>query len=271
MITLTDREFDDITGYIRSIYGINLEKKRPLIEGRLGFYIHSLGYDNYTDYFEFVKNDPTRRELENLVNRLTTNHTYFMREEEHFEFLEKTVLPWVSDTLRDHDLRLWSAGCSTGQEPYTISMVTIDYFAARTGVSNTVILGSDISERALSVAREGVYTEEELIHLPDKWRSKYFLKLSDDSWKVLPVLRNNVEYKYINLLDPFQVKKPFHTIFCRNVMIYFDNPTKELIINKMYDAMMPGGYLFIGHSESLSALEHRFEYVSPSIYRKSMS
>jgi chemotaxis protein methyltransferase CheR len=194
-----------------------------------------------------------------------------MREEEHFSFMEKTVLPWIANTLGEHDLRLWSAGCSSGQEPYTISMVVLDYFAAHPGAGNTVILGSDISERALGVARDGVYSDEELTQLPDKWRSKYFTKQQGNTWKVTQQLRNNVEYKNINLLDPFHVKKPFQTIFCRNVMIYFDNPTKEHIINKMYDAMIPGAYLFIGHSESLSALEHRFEYVSPSIYRKSTS
>jgi chemotaxis protein methyltransferase CheR len=268
MIELTDREFKDIAEYIRSNYGVNLEKKRPLIEGRLGFYVHSLGYENYSDYFEFAKNEPTHREIENLVNRLTTNHTYFMREEEHFDFFAQTVLPWISDTLADRDLRIWSAGCSSGQEPYTISMVILDYFASLSGTSNTVILGSDISERALGLAREGIYTEEELTHLPDKWRSQYFLRQEDGRWKVAPDLRKNVEYKYINLLDSFRIKKPFHTVFCRNVMIYFDNPTKEQIISKMYDVMLPGGYLFIGHSESLSALNHQFKYISPSIYRK---
>jgi chemotaxis protein methyltransferase CheR len=268
MIELSDQEFTDITEYIRSIYGVNLEKKRPLIEGRLGFYISSLGFDKYSDYFEYAKGDPSHQELDNLVNRLTTNHTYFMREEEHFDFFGGVVLPWIVNTIGEHDLRIWSAGCSSGQEPYTLSMVLLDYFAANPGGFSTVILGSDISERALNIAREGVYSDEELRQLPGKWLSKYFIRQQDKTSRVTPPLRKNVEYKNINLLEPFQVKKPFQAIFCRNVMIYFDNKTKEQVIGKMYDAMIPGGYLFIGHSESLSALEHRFSYISPSIYRK---
>jgi chemotaxis protein methyltransferase CheR len=271
MIALTDSEFLEISNYIRKYYGVNLEKKRLLIEGRLGFYIHSLGFTSYREYFEYIKNDPTHQELANLLNRLTTNHTYFMREESHFEFYLKRVLPWVDEELHERDLRVWSAGCSSGQEPYTLAIITLNYLASKPHTWDSVILASDISERALCVARNGVYPKEELNALPTQWRNKWFEKCDDKSMRVTDELRANVAFKRANLMNPFQIKKPFHCIFCRNVMIYFDNATKETLMKKIYDALLPGGYFLIGHSESLSAIENRFTYISPSVYRKPLN
>ncbi|MDR2157627.1 MAG: protein-glutamate O-methyltransferase CheR [Clostridiales Family XIII bacterium] len=268
MIAMTDSEFLEISGYIRKHYGVNLERKRPLIEGRLGFYIDSSGYASYKDYFEYMKNDPTHRELANFLNRLTTNHTFFLREEEHFDFYGRTVLPWIEHELNDRDLRVWSAGCSTGQEPYTLAIVTQNYIGARASEWDSVILASDISDKALTTARDGIYPAEELASVPDEWRRKYFTMHDRYSFKVTPDLRNKVAFKNFNLIEPFSVKKPFHAIFCKNVMIYFDSDTKSALVNKFYDALCDGGYFFIGHSESLSMLEHRFQYVNPSIYRK---
>ncbi|MDR1028437.1 MAG: protein-glutamate O-methyltransferase CheR [Clostridiales Family XIII bacterium] len=265
---MTDAEFLEISEYIRVHYGVNLKKKRALIEGRLGFYVDSKGYRSYKEYFEFMKNDPTHRELANLLNRLTTNHTYFMREKEHFVFYERSVLPWIEHELNDRDLRVWSAGCSSGQEPYTLSIFTQNYLGARASDWDATILATDISDKALTTAKNGVYPAEELSTMPDEWRRKYFTMHDDYSFKVTPYLREKVAFKNLNLLDPFNVKKPFHAIFCRNVMIYFDNDTKTTLIDKFYDALRDGGFFFTGHSESLTALEHRFKYVSPSIYRK---
>jgi chemotaxis protein methyltransferase CheR len=254
---------------MRTHYGVNLEKKRPLVEGRLGFYISSLGYATYQEYFDYALNSPATGELGNLLNRLTTNHTFFMREHEHFDYYRDVILPWISEGLGDKDLRVWSAGCSSGQEPYTISMVTIDYLRAHHayGWDNT-ILASDISDRALRLANAGTYSAEDLDSMPEEWVTNYFTKTPEGYFKITPELRRSVALKRINLIDDFNFKAPFHAIFCRNVMIYFDTDTKTRIVNKMYDVLRPGGYLLIGHSESLSTLEHKFEYVSPSIYKK---
>jgi chemotaxis protein methyltransferase CheR len=266
--SLTDAEFHEISEYIKENYGVNLQKKRLLIEGRLGFYISSLGFDNYHDYFKYVKDDPTHQELANLLNRLTTNHTFFMREEKHFEFYRDQVLPWVNTELGDTDLRAWSAGCSSGQEPYTLSIFTLNYLSEKRKKMDSVILATDISESALAYAREGVYPEDELNTLPEAWRDKWFDRINEHSFRVNKTLRANVAYKRLNLLDPFDVRKPFHIIICRNVMIYFDNQTRTRLVAKFHDALKPGGYLFIGHSESLSTLDNAFDYVKPSIYRK---
>jgi chemotaxis protein methyltransferase CheR len=191
-----------------------------------------------------------------------------MREEKHFEFYRSTVLPWVSGELNATDLRVWSAGCSSGQEPYTLSIVTLDYLDENGLALDSVILATDISESALAYGGEGIYPAEELSTLPGTWRDAWFERAGADSFRVNARLRANVAFKRANLLEPFDVKRPFHFIMCRNVMIYFDNDTKSRIVEKFYDALIPGGYFIIGHSESLSVIENEFSYVKPSIYRK---
>jgi chemotaxis protein methyltransferase CheR len=268
MTPLTDAEFHEISDYINRNYGVSLKKKRLLIEGRLGGYIKSLGFDNYHDYFKYMKDDATNRELANLLNRLTTNHTFFLREERHFEFYTSTVLPWIEDALGDYDLRVWSAGCSSGQEPYTLSIVTLNYLKERGLKRDSVILATDISESALAYGSRGVYPANELEMLPGAWKDEWFEKVDKDFFRVNKTLRDNVAFKKFNLLEAFDIKEPFHVIMCRNVMIYFDDDTRARIVRKFYDALRSGGYLFIGHSESLSAIDNEFDYVRPSVYRK---
>ncbi len=268
MIRLKDEEFNAITSFIKQNYGINLIKKRPLIEGRLSNYIQNLGFDNYMEYFEYAKNDRTNDEMTTLINKLTTNHTYFLRENTHFEFYRDVVLPWIDKELKTKDLRVWSAGCSTGQEPYTLSMITLDYLGANQASWDSTILASDISDRVLNEAREGVYSKEDILNLPNSWIKRYFKENGDDEYKVTDTLRKNVAFRNFNLLSPFNFKKPFQAIFCKNVMIYFDAATKTEIIKKFYDVLIPGGYLFVGLSESLSSFKHYFKYVKPSVYQK---
>jgi len=268
MIYIKDDEFIAITSYIKTNYGVNLTNKRPLIEGRLSNYIADLGFDNYMAYFEYAKNDKVNDEMTMLINKLTTNHTYFFRENEHFEFYKDNVLPWVEKGIKTKDLRIWSAGCSSGQEPYTLAMITLDYLGANAGSWDHTILASDISNKVLNIGKSGIYTREELGEVPHSWIKKYFTAYDDQRFVVSDDLRKSVAYRNFNLLDPFSFKKPFHCIFCRNVMIYFDMPTKNGIINKFYDALQPGGYFMIGHSESLSSCDHKFKYIKPSIYQK---
>ncbi len=268
MLYLTDHEFITIMTHIKDNYGVNLSKKKILIEGRLSNHVLSNGYDNYTDYFNMVLGDKTGNEMTTLINKLTTNHTYFCREKDHFDFYRDSVLPWVDKSLRTKDLRVWSAGCSSGQEPYTLSMITLSYLGSNSFGWDSTILASDISNKVLNSAKEGVYTEEQLADLPDDWRRKFFLSKDDGLHVVTDTLRKNVVFRNFNLLSPFQFKKPFQAIFCRNVMIYFEGSLKEQIVNKFYNALIPGGYLFVGLSESLSSLNHKFKYIRPSIYRK---
>lgn len=270
MLLLKDDEFTMIVTYIKSNLGVNLEKKRPLIEGRLGNYVEDKGFTNYRDFFEYAIKDPTKNEMVNIINKLTTNHTYFFRENEHFKFYTEKILPWVENDLKETDLRIWSAGCSSGQEPYTLSITTFEYLGAKASNWESTILASDISDKVLKKAMDGVYSKDEVNDIPKDWLNTYFTK-QGENYVVCPKLRKNVAFRNINLLNPFSFKKKFHAIFCRNVMIYFDIPTKNQLIAKYYDLLVPGGYFMIGHSESLSACTHNFNYVKPSIYRKPLN
>ncbi len=266
MLYLTDEEFNFIVKLMKDSYGVNLSQKRPLIEGRLGNFVTEHGYKTYMDYFKYLQTQP--EELVNIVSKLTTNHTYFMRENEHFQFYQDTVLPWIEHTLKSTDLRVWSAACSSGQEPYTIALITQNYLGSKASSWDSTILASDISMKVLSQAKQGIYDATDIEKMPPEWVSKWFKKVDDNHYQVVDALKAKVAYRYFNLLDDFNFKKPFQAIFCRNVMIYFDLPTKEAIVNKCFNAMLPGGYFFIGHSESLSGCNHKFTYVCPSVYRK---
>ena len=270
MLYLKDNEFEYIVSYMKKNYGVSLEKKRPLIEGRLSNHVIGLGFNNYMDYFDSAIKSNDKDEIVSIINKLTTNHTFFLREKEHFDFYKETVLPWVEKDLRSKDLRVWSAGCSSGQEPYTLAIITREYIGANTAGWDATLLASDISNKALTLAKQGVYSKDELSQVPPSWLKKYFVEVDETSYAVSEPIRKSVAYRTLNLLEPFQFKKPMHAIFCRNVMIYFDTPTKNGIIEKFYNVMQPGGYFFIGHSESLSACTHKFKYIKPSIYQKEL-
>lgn len=264
---LTDAEFNRLVSFIHQNYGITLERKRVLIEGRLSNIIREKGFQTYTQYLDNVFADESGREIVSLVNRLTTNHTYFMREPQHFDFLRDTVLPYIEKNVRDRDVRIWCAASSTGEEPYTIAMVIDEYFGTRKAGWDLKILATDISTDVLTKARAGVYSAESVEQLPEKWRSKYFVKETERSFRVCDRIRKEVIYKQFNLMDPIVYKKPFDIIFCRNVMIYFDIPTKAALIERFYDASKPNAYLFIGHAESVPKTS-RYKFIKPAIYRK---
>jgi chemotaxis protein methyltransferase CheR len=267
MIRLTDQEFNDLVGYIKHNFGINLNHKRVLLEGRLNNYLASNGYNNFTDYLAAVKKDTSGKENQNLLNKVTTNHTYFMREAEHFDYLAKVALPYWEARIPSRAIRTWCAASSSGEEPYTLAMILQDYFGSKSPAWNTALLATDISERVLNLAKEGVYAEESIEKVPEGWKQKYFEKRPDGTVQVSARIRNQVIYRIFNLMDTIKVKEPLHVIFCRNVMIYFDQPTKNAVIDRLHDALHPGGFLFLGHTESI-ARATRFKTVKPSVYQK---
>lgn len=267
MLKLTDDDFKRLVTYIKSNYGINLEKKRVLIEGRLANVASSCGFDNFTDYLDFAFNDQTQKETIRLVNKLTTNHTFFMREPEHFDYLRDTVLPHIEQTVADRDARIWCAASSTGQEPYTIAMTIDEYFGDKKRMWDTTILATDLDTDVLRTAKAGIYTAEMMEGLPESWIKKYFIRIDESRYQVTERIRNEVVFKKFNLMDPIVYKKPFDLISCRNVMIYFDTNTKNALIERFYDVIKPGGYLFIGHAENISR-DTKFKYIKPAIYRK---
>jgi len=269
MIKLKDSELRELTGYMKANYGINLIEKKLLIEGRLTNMITEKGFSNFSDYLKSVFKDTSGNEISVLINKLTTNHTYFMREVEHFNYFRDKVMPYLEANAKIKDLRIWSAGCSSGEEPYTLAMLIADYFGNRGSIWNTKVLATDISEKVLQIAEEGIYAQEAVNSIPKYWRLKYFNKIEDNYYQVTSAIRNEIIYRNFNLMtEIFPFKKKFHVIFCRNVMIYFEPKTKMELIKKFYDMTEIGGYLFLGHSESVNKNDTNYKYIMPAVYRK---
>jgi chemotaxis protein methyltransferase CheR len=270
-LQLKDEEFHTLTEFMNKNYGINLRAKRTLVEGRLRNYLLKHGYNNYGSFIKTVLSDPKGTETQQLVNQLTTNYSYFMREWDHFVYFQKVVLPELKAGIRDKDMRIWSAGCSTGEEPYTLSMLINDFLDDEKAQWDKKILATDISAKALEKAVEGVYPAEDLEKVPPGWKLTYFNRMQGGQWQVKENLRDEVIFRTFNLMeDYFPFKKQFDVIFCRNVMIYFDKDSKNELIEKFYDATKPGGYLFIGQSESVDRNMTRYKYVMPSILKKAV-
>lgn len=268
-MSISESDFDRLRVYMQHRYGINLSKKRALVEGRLSKPVAQAGFDNYHDYLEDVFADASGKKANELVARLTTNYTYFMREEAHYKFMRQVALPEWSQKLSSRDLRTWSAGCSTGAEAYTAAMTIDSFFGANKSSWDTTILATDISLKVLSEARQGIYPASYMENIAPEWRKKYLIDIGNDQWKINDYLAKEVIFSQFNLMGEFdRFKKRFHIIFCRNVMIYFDNPTKSALVEKFFNVLEPGGYFFIGMSETLNGIFDRFTQVMPSIYKK---
>lgn len=265
---ITDSEFLQIVSFMKTNYGINLSAKRTLVAGRLENFLIQNGYKSYGEYIEKVMNDRSGQEAKTMINYLTTNHTYFWREPIHFEFLRNVALPKLAEQeKRTKNLRIWSGASSTGEEPYTIVMVLKEFFRMQ-GQWDTRILASDISSKALEKAKTGIYLKEQTEVLTDSWKKMYFDSYSTEECVVKPEIRSEVTFRSLNLMEPFPFRYKFHIVFLRNVMIYFEEETKTKLINKIYDVMEDGGYLFIGSTEMINKSATRFKYIQPSIYQK---
>ncbi len=267
--TLTDKEFQRIVAYIKNNYGIELGQKRVIVEGRMKNYLAANGYAGYTQYMDAVEADRTGKEAKSLVNMLTTNHTFFMREFEHFEYFQRVVLPQLKEKEnKRRDLHIWCAAASSGEEPYMIAMVLSDFFGLEHAKWDTTVLATDISTKVLQKAVRGVYDNEQLANIPNSWKKRYFKSLNSTQSMVVEELKKQVMFRQFNLMDPLPFRKKLHVVFIRNVMIYFEDETKNQLLNRIYDCMEPGGYLFIGTTETIDRDETRFQYVKPSIYRR---
>ena len=270
MVNIADREYEILTDYILKNYGIKLgNEKKSLVVGRLQDVLLQKKFSSFTEYYEYVVSDKTGNAVVALVDKITTNHTFFMREPSHFYYFKDNVMPCLVSIIKNKDLRIWSAGCSTGEEAYTLAMIIQDHFGNDKSLWDTKVLATDISSKVLEIAKKGEYRNKDIEALPLYWRANYFKKTDNDRSIVTDKIRNEVIFRSFNLMNSsFPFKKKFHIIFCRNVMIYFDAQTKKELVNRFYDFMEPGGYLFIGHSESLNREETRFKYVMPAVYRK---
>ena len=263
---ISDEDFRRLTSFIKSEYGITLQEKRQLVTSRLSSLLTEQGYSSFSQFVTQLLKEKDPQKIEQVLNRLTTNYTFFMRETEHFDFFSKVILPeLVRKYQSKRSIAIWSAGCSSGEEPYNLSMYIKDYLGMQANQWDTRILATDISQKALATAKKGVYEVPNTV--PDVWRKKYFKKIEGSRYAVSPEIRNNVIFQTFNLMDPIKFRTKFDVIFCRNVMIYFDQPTKDALVRRFYDATVPGGYLMISHSENLSK-DAPYVTVAPSTFQK---
>jgi chemotaxis protein methyltransferase CheR len=268
---ITDEEFHRIRAYIRANFGISLgDEKKSLIHSRLRTVLIEKGFDNFSDYFDYLIRERSGAAATQFINRITTNHTFFARETDHFEYFREEVLPYIEDKHKSsRDVRVWCAGCSTGEESCQLEIIIQDYFKGRAEKWDTQLLATDISTKVLEKAAVGVYAAESVKALPPQWQRDHFRKLDEERFAVADHIKSQITYRRLNLMDEaFSFKRPMQTIFCRNVMIYFDNETRDRLVQKFYDLTEPGGFLFIGHSESLNHTSTQYRYVRPAIYRK---
>ena len=263
---ISDEDFRRLTSFIKSEYGITLQEKRQLVTSRLSSLLTEQGYSSFSQFVTQLLKEKDPQKIEQVLNRLTTNYTFFMRETEHFDFFSKVILPeLVRKYQSKRSIAIWSAGCSSGEEPYNLSMYIKDYLGMQANQWDTRILATDISQKALATAKKGVYEVPNTV--PDAWRKKYFKKIEGSRYAVSPEIRSNVIFQTFNLMDPIKFRTKFDVIFCRNVMIYFDQPTKDALVRRFYDATVPGGYLMISHSENLSK-DAPYVTVAPSTFQK---
>ena len=273
LIAMSDKEFKYLSEFIHTEVGIKLpSSKKVMVEARLQKRLRVLGKAGYRDYYDYLFSpEGLEEELVHLIDVITTNTTEFFREPRHFEIMTEQTLPlWRSQNGPGRPFRLWSAGCSTGEEPYTLCIV-LSEFAARSPGFRFSVMATDISTRVLSMAKNAVYPEERLAKMSMDLKRRYFLRSKDKAKRlvrVAPDLRRIIDFRRLNFMDSFAFPEPLDTIFCRNVMIYFDRATQERLLQKFCTQILPGGFLFIGHSESLTGMDLPVRQHAPTVYRK---
>ena len=257
-------EFEQIRQLAHRTFGLDLKPgKEELVSARLRRLVKGGGFRSFQEYYRHVLADATGEALAGMIDALATNHTAFLREPEHFDYLRQQVVPMLE---RRESIDIWSAACSTGEEVWTLAFLLNDALPSR----RIRIAATDISRRALKFAERAAYPAERCQGLPATWLSRYTLPeaVSPKTYRVCPHIRQQVSFRRLNLLEPYGWTHSFPVIFCRNVMIYFDRPTQEKVVQRLSACLEPGGYLLVGHAESLTRISHPLEYVKPAVYRK---
>lgn len=271
-IRLSAAEFSKLSSFIYKECGINLSPvKRILVESRLQKRLIHLKLNSFTEYCDYVmRAGGNNEELINMIDAVATNKTDFFREPVHFQFMEKEALPSFMEEGVSRTYKIWSSACSTGEEPYTIAMVMEEF-----GLHNRIdyrIMATDISTKALQKAIQAIYPERTITDVPISLRKRYMLRSKDTenpTIRFIPKVRSKVLYKRLNLMDDvLDVDYDYDIIFCRNVLIYFDRKTQEMVVNKLLSHLRTGGYLFIGHSESIYHMKLPLQQIRPTIFRK---
>ena len=274
-LDLSDREFERFSRIIYETSRIALnDGKKELLRARLGKILRRRGIGSFREYLALVEEDRTGEELTLLLDAISTNLTSFFREADHFRFVERTVLPQLAAERKgrsDRKIRGWSAGCSSGEEAYSLAIALLEALGGAAGW-DIRLLATDISTKVLAMARNGLYSSDRVKTVSPQVVARHFLPEAGSDgrklFRVAPAVRDLVTFGHLNLLEPYPFRGPFDFIFCRNVMIYFDKKTQETLVNGFHRYLAEDGYLFIGHSESLNGVAHSFRYVQPSVYRK---
>ncbi len=267
---LDDKDFNRLRDIVYTEAGIKLaDVKKILMQSRLIKRLRELNLDSFSDYHDFLLENYDNEKI-NFINLITTNKTDFFRESDHFDFLKNTLLPEY-EKRGQKDIRIWSAGCSTGEEAYTIAMVVSDYFNNKKS-PEVLILATDIDTQVIQKAKNGIYHEEHLAAVEQKYIKNYFEKGTGGNegfYRVSNSLKKNVYFRRLNLLQSeYPMKKQFDIIFCRNVIIYFDRDTQKKLFDKFYHYLKDDGYLLIGHSENITSITDKFILTGRTIYRK---
>jgi chemotaxis protein methyltransferase CheR len=274
--TFSNKHFLELGRFIQGNYGIKMpDSKKLMVEARLRRRMRIIGCHSFDQYLDYVFSpDGKMNELVHMIDSITTNKTDFFREPIHFDILNTRILPKITTSsmfAQTPVLHVWSSACSTGEEPYTIAMVIQEY-AAQNSSFEFSVLASDLSTRVLKKASRGVYPEEQINDIPLRLREKYLLKSKDRSLGLVQIneqLRQAVNFRRINLMDhDFGIQEKMHIIFCRNVLIYFQKDDQERLINKFHNQLKRGGFLLIGHSETILGMDVPFVPIMPTVYQK---
>lgn len=270
----TEQDFRQIYDLVHRRFGIYLSpKKQSLVFSRLLHLVRVHGFKSFAEYIRYVQNDSSGLALMALADYISTNHTYFNRESSHFEFLRRSAIPfWLKKLQQNHSkekMRVWSAGCSSGEEAYQLAMVFNEMLGCIFAQQQTAILATDLSRSMLKKAEEGIYYETNVKRLPADMIQKYFVRLNEVQWQVKPFLKKMILFRRLNLVNPvYPFKRKFHAILCRNVMIYFDERTRRQVVEKFARYLESGGFLLLGHAEVLPHKNPYFEYVQPAVYMR---
>lgn len=264
-IDLREKEFAQFRDLIYRIAGISMSPaKKPLVTSRLAKRLHHYGLASYGEYFQMITAADGKTELQMAIDLLTTNETHFFREPKHFDFLRQRILP---ERKPGRPLRIWSAACSSGEEPYSIAMLLDDVL----GNAPWEVIASDLSTQVLEKARNGLYPMTRIMEIPSRYLSSYCLKGTGSQEGTLLIghkLRERVQFMHCNLIEALPKLGEFDVIFLRNVMIYFDQETKRRVVKRLLSMLRPGGHFLVGHSETLNGVNEELRLVQPAVYWK---
>jgi chemotaxis protein methyltransferase CheR len=273
-LVLSEAEFQQVSDLVYQHCGINLhEGKKELVRARLAKRLRILKIKSFSDYVNYAVNDPTGDEFTMLIDSVSTNLTGFFRENQHFEYLYNVFYPRLIQRKKESGqlrIRAWSAGCSSGEEAYTIAITLLDTLPGQ-GHWDVKVLATDISTKVLAVAKAGHYDARRVDPLTPQQKQKYLVPVrrnGNKEYEMARSIRDLIVFGHLNLMGEWPIRPPVDFIFCRNVMIYFDKPTQQTLVNRFWHLLDEGGVLFTGHSESLTGIEHKFRYVQPTIYCK---